>query len=282
VSGATFKLPYDDVKVRGRVVGLEGKPLPKTKVTIKGIETTPDGDLSPVFDNWRRDGRGALIMASRRLYQPTAAGLTETVAVDADGRFEITGVGRDRLLALRFEGDGIESATIRVVTQQTFDVKTLPKASTRGMPQGFPAVAPDIHGPEFTHSAKPDQPITGAVTDAKTGKPLAGVVVNGSVQGGWYENGGRVVTGADGGYTLRGVGKGAQRQMLFFAPENSPYIPAHKTVADVPGLEPITVDQSMTRGVTLTGRITDKVTGKPIPGASVRYVPLAGNNAARA
>src|SRR5262249_29601718 len=51
---------------------------------------------------------------------------------------------------------------------------------------------------------------------------------------------------------------------------------------DVPGLEPITVDQSMTRGVTLTGRITDKVTGKPIPGASVRYVPLAGNKAARA
>src|SRR5262249_6741213 len=188
----------------------------------------------------------------------------------------------DRLLALRFEGDGIESATIRVVTQQTFDVKTLPKASTRGMPQGFPAVAPDIHGPEFTHSAKPDQPITGAVTDAKTGKPLAGVVVNGSVQGGWYENGGRVVTGADGRYTLRGVGKGAQRQMLFFAPENSPYIPAHKTVADVPGLEPITVDQSMTRGVTLNGRITDKGTANPLPGAGVRYVPLAGTKAARA
>jgi hypothetical protein len=45
---------------------------------------------------------------------------------------------------------------------------------------------------------------------------------------------------------------------------------------DSPGLEPVTVDVELKRGVWIEGKIIDKVTGKPVRGA-VQYIPMDGN-----
>ncbi|MFO0807827.1 MAG: sigma-70 family RNA polymerase sigma factor [Gemmataceae bacterium] len=279
---ATLRLLPDDTTIRGRVVGLEGKPIAAATVKVTHVETTADGDLAGVFGRWSENPYFAINSAAKKVYDPTVVGLPPTVTADADGRFAIRGVGRGRLVALRIEGPGIEVSVLRVVTTPGFDPASVKRTPRREMPDGMSRAAPDLYGPEFTHSAKPDQPITGVVRDKTTGKPVAGIMVSANVRGSWYEKGVQTTTDADGKYTLRGIGKGAERQVMFYPSAGSPYLPANRMVADAPGLATLDVDHDMTRGVVVTGKVVDKATGQPVVGASVKYVPLAGNKAAEA
>ena len=57
---------------------------------------------------------------------------------------------------------------------------------------------------------------------------------------------------------------------------DQPYVLAHKDVPDSPGLDPVTADIELKRGVWIEGKITDKVTGKPLQG-TVEYFALHSN-----
>lgn len=176
ITGAVELKLVEDLPVSGRVVDLEGKPLAKVKVRITSVA---DGELNKVWEEWPRSPYNALQAVKKKLWLPTLAGLPEIVTADADGKFEIQGVGRGRLLGLIFEASGIESAACRVVLDPGFDRKKVSNPSEVTMPGGGFQPGPALYGPTFTHTAKPSQSITGIVTDAKTGKPIAGVQVNG-------------------------------------------------------------------------------------------------------
>src|SRR5262249_23087625 len=136
-----------------------------------------------------------------------------------------------------------------------------------------------MYGPDFVHTARPCQVIAGTVTDKATGKPLAGINVNGSEQNGWWENAVYATTDAQGRYRLVGLPKAPQRRLSFFAKASgTPVLTAGFTVNDVEGTQPITFDVGLVRGVVVTGRVTDKATGKPIRDAGLHYNPLAGNS----
>jgi hypothetical protein len=55
-----------------------------------------------------------------------------------------------------------------------------------------------------------------------------------------------------------------------------PYLPAFASVPDTPGLEPVTVDFALQRGVWVKGRITDKATGKPVA-TGIEYFSFSDN-----
>jgi len=57
---------------------------------------------------------------------------------------------------------------------------------------------------------------------------------------------------------------------------DQPYVPIHAKVPDSPGLDPVTVDIELKRGVCIEGKITDKVTGKPLK-AAAEYFALWTN-----
>jgi hypothetical protein len=57
---------------------------------------------------------------------------------------------------------------------------------------------------------------------------------------------------------------------------DAPNLVSWKKVGDSPGLQPITVDFELKRGVWVEGRVTDKTTGKGVK-ASVSYFALFGN-----
>ena len=59
--------------------------------------------------------------------------------------------------------------------------------------------------------------------------------------------------------------------------EDQPYLSVHALVPDSPGLDPVTVDFELKRGIWIEGKITDKVTGKPVPDGYVAYFAMAGN-----
>lgn len=81
-------------------------------------------------------------------------------------------------------------------------------------------------------------------------------------------------TDAQGRYRISGVGK---RKQYWVAAGGPPYFNCTKLdVADTPGLEPITVDFALERGIAVHGKLFNKVTGRPIRGR-VQYVRLPDN-----
>ncbi len=275
----SLKLVADDGPVKGTVTDLEGKPVPKAKVSVKGVAATPTGDLGKVWEEWPRGPNMALRAAGKELWSPTLAGLPESVIADADGKFEIKGVGRGRLVALTVEGTGIETAGIRVVTDPRFDPKKVEQPNEKTMPGGGFQPGPALYGPTFTHAARPSQPITGTVTDATTGKAIAGVQVNGHDDGPhWWENGTQgVKTDAAGKFALHGIAKTGRVRLTVFPTSASPYFMYSTTVAGKPGLTEIAAELKLTRGVLVKGRVVEKGTGKPVLGAGIRYTALADN-----
>ena len=55
-----------------------------------------------------------------------------------------------------------------------------------------------------------------------------------------------------------------------------PYFNVTKELSDTPGLEPITLDLELERGIEISGRLTDRATGKPVQG-NIHYFPLPDN-----
>jgi RNA polymerase sigma factor (sigma-70 family) len=271
----SLKLAADDVPVKGRVTDLEGKAVPKAVVRVSRVSA---GDLSKVWAEWPRGPYLALQRVGKELWQPTAGGLAESVTADADGRFEVTGVGRGRVLGLVVSGTGIETAACRVVTDPAFDPKKVEHPTGDTMPGGSFQPGPALYGPTFTHAGRPSQPVVGVVKDGSTGKPLAGIQVSGNVSGPhWWENNATTKTDADGKFTLHGVAKADTVSLFVFAGEKSPYLSYSATVSGRPGLTEIRAELSLPRGVRVKGRIVEKGSGKPVAGAAVRYEPLADN-----
>jgi Carboxypeptidase regulatory-like domain len=134
---------------------------------------------------------------------------------------------------------------------------TRPAATTRSAPPGAP----------FDLLVVPTKPVVGVVRDKDTGKPLAGVTVRS------HDGLVRTTTDKDGRYRLVGLPKGPGNKLIaaggygYWAPANDlPYLAAIREVGDTPGLEPITIDVALKRGVWVKGRILDKATGKPVVG----------------
>jgi RNA polymerase sigma factor (sigma-70 family) len=275
-SAVTFKLVKAEVVVRGRVLTLEGKPVAGATVRLTALSAPNTGDLTPVFKLWQTNHPRAAALVPKHLRNSPATGLPRTLKTDADGRFEIKGAGDGRLLSVSVEGDTIEHASVRVATVADFDPKTVPAAPKRPPGLAPPPPAPPLYGPKFDHPARPTQIITGVVRDKKTGKPLADVGVTGRASG-YSDNPVHARTDAEGRYRLVGLPKGAERRLTFYsADKDAAYLGQVKTLPEAEGLTPITADVELARGVVITGRVTDKETGKPIVGG-VRYVPLSGN-----
>ena len=101
---ATLQLVRDDVPIRGRVVDTQGRPVAGVTVRAYWILAVNAG-IDP----------GSLIAAGEfqdnkatSYYRdPTWLGRQGTWTTDADGRFEVRGVGRDRIIWLGLDGPGL-------------------------------------------------------------------------------------------------------------------------------------------------------------------------------
>src|SRR5262249_34906464 len=109
-----------------------------------------------------------------------------------NGRFRLTGVGRDRVVDLGFEGPGIQSGSIAAMT----------RPGTVATPAGKEGGSITILGARFDHLVAPGRSIVGFVRDKATREPLAGATVVGE------GTNTRTATGPDGRFSLAGFPKG--------------------------------------------------------------------------
>ncbi len=250
----TLRLSPDDLPILGRVVDLEGRPIAGASIRTTTAWVPPGDDLSAWIEGARDRGDSVWVGLDQTPLELAAA-------TGPDGRFRLDGIGRERVVDLLISGPGIATAT-------TF-------AMTRAVPS-FPSEARDnstpktrvYHGSSFEYASAPTRPIVGVVRDKDTGRPLAGVTIEGMVYDGRSlipQQGVEAVTDAEGRYRLLGLPGGAPRyRIMATPPRGQPYLNAAVDPAAQGALDPATCDIAIKRGVLVRGRVTDKATGQPV------------------
>ncbi|HTU90402.1 MAG TPA: carboxypeptidase-like regulatory domain-containing protein [Gemmataceae bacterium] len=258
--------------VRGRLISLEGNPIAGARVKILAVNVPSGGNLNAVVDAFRLNPEWTWTAMPKTLSHPIPGSSAET-KTGADGRFEVDGFGKNRVLELRIEADGIVSDRMQVLLSDKFDPKSvLPRPRERSYSMSA-NLRPTVYGPRFTHAVRPCQIITGVVADEATGKPIPGIKVAGTASSlrMYYANAAwqdavESVTDRDGRYRLIGLPKAKQRY-LQVQPGEAPYLDRLIDVKDdVPTFTPVRVDIKLRKAVAVEGKLVDKATGKGVRG----------------
>ncbi len=306
---ATLTLALDDAPIEGRILDLEGRPVVGVSVRVESIQAPKAGTL----DAWieaARLGQKTWYELNNEHLDPTYlrdSDLGLSTSTDADGRFRLAGIGRERMVGLRVEGPTIRSSELHALTRAMAGL-TLPVFPPNMAAEGpVFAIRETFHGRAFTHAAAPTRPIVGTVRDKATGAPIPGVSVR-SYQMADRPIGNtqivRTTADAQGRFRLVGMPRGKGNRIMVLPPiERDGPVPVRRTylidgkqvrvtppvdggylgeIVDVeegpPGVEPIVADVALRRGITIRGRVTDRATGKPVR-ALVRYHAFKDNPA---
>ncbi len=155
------------------------------------------------------------------------------------------------------DGPTIISEHLKILTRpgETLDVPRYERP---------PGATTTYYGATFRHAAAPTKPIFGVVRDADTKKPLAGITISSQPAHLVSRDIVSTTTDAQGRYRLLGMPKGEGNSIKAVPGSDQPYVVSLKDVPDSPGLDPVEADLELKRGVWIQGKITDKVTGKPL------------------
>ena len=257
----TLTLRRDDVPIEGRVISLEGRPIPGLSVRVAGI-----AEISPATIGKLRESGGknpGLWVEMRNVHLPGEKGKFLPVKTGADGRFRVTGIGRDRVAFLIVEGGSIEQTFAMVSTTGDRDFRPVPLPS-----EG--EINLKIQAPRFELSVAPGRAVEGTVRDRDTARPIAGAGLES-----WTEGGRLIKTDAQGRFRLAGQSR-ERENYLTITVEGQPYIKVVKPLMDRKVLDPDRLEITLKRGVWVEGTVVNRATGKPVK-AVVTYYPFRDN-----
>jgi beta-lactamase regulating signal transducer with metallopeptidase domain len=222
--------------IEGRLVDLQGVPAAGVTIRAANMGVAKQG-------GGRYDG---INLAKRPL--PGLEDVWPGPSVsDAEGRFRLSGIGRSMQFGLKVEDPRFARQSLGAAT----DDKEVPKRITL-------ALQPAMH-------------IAGQITRGDTGAPLAdALVVVGSGQKSWVTTSDEFRTDARGRYDANPP-SGKYVEVTVYPPIGSPYLIFQRNFESDDGAAQREIDVAVPRGVLLTGRITERGTGKPLAGASVFY-----------
>ncbi len=267
----TIPLVNDDVPIAGQIIDLEGRPVPGATLCVMQINAAPGEDLGPWLEAVAGRKGDRFQLEHQHLPRYTVAP-SATVTTDAEGRFRLAGIGRDRLVAALLDGPAIASQYLHILTRpaKTFEV---PNSAAE------PRFTTTYYGSSFQHAAEPCKPIVGVVRDRDTKQPLAGVTIRShklATRPNYLNDIVQTTTDREGRFRLTGMPKGRGNTILAIPADDQPYPIITTNAPDSPGLDPVTVDIELRRGVWIEGRVTDTVTGRPVQ-TQVEYFSMYGN-----
>ncbi|MHC4402847.1 MAG: carboxypeptidase regulatory-like domain-containing protein [Planctomycetota bacterium] len=282
-TGATLRLARDDVPLVGRIVDAEGRPVAGASVRVLGFMAPANEDLTPWLDAVKKGEdydvtRGVLLKewVSKGMPPKAVVGylglqfqyVMPTATTDSDGKFRLTGIGRERIARLLFEGPGIAS---RSAYARTRPGPTYRLPHVHEDPLGGTFI---YHGSNFQHTAPPSIPIRGTVRDKDTGKPLAGVTIQAQQSGTDPKNDPadmqfpkrflRAVTDDRGRYRLTGVPVVGSINVYAVPPADEPYFLSAKPSQVTEGSDSAQLDFELKRGIWIRGCVGDAGTDEPL------------------
>ena len=270
----------EDSPVRGRVTDTEGRHVAGAKITVNKIAASPNGSLDDFLAAWKKEWRGAWTKLDRRLYASQLLPFL-TAITDRDGRFELSGIGTERIASVHILASGLVSDQLEVVNRAGFDAGPYNKAAQAGM---FPQMRalntfPRLTGPVFDHIAETELVVRGIVFTGADRKPIARAIV-GSSGGGMNLGGGTNPISAQsdeaGRFELRGLRRSQNARLSVYCPKDSNLLFRSLPLDLAPGQTAVDLDLEMKSGVVVEGRVFDQATGRAVK-SGVRFVPLPGN-----
>ena len=246
--------------VAGQLVNEDGEPLAGVKVTARNLNVPIDPTTqaeSGSLNAFLSLPESSPLMAGTRFLPFEAAATT-----DPNGRFAIRDVGPERVVVLVAQGPAIETTVLFATTRAGATINAA-RHDLNG------TVHTLIQPAHFEQVIWPTRPITGVISDITTGQPLAGWKVEGATERAQshVERDIEATTGADGRYTLTGLGRAKAYRIFLTPPPGQPYLPAgFRQVAAPIGPDPVRFDLATRRGVVVRGRVTDRQTGAPLAG----------------
>jgi RNA polymerase sigma factor (sigma-70 family) len=168
----TLTLSRDDVPIHGRLLGPDRRPLAGAVVRLTGLDVPWKRDLSAHLEKEKQKARTTDILMTdyeRRLASPgVLPGVTTEVLSDADGRFLLDRLGRERLARLTIRGTGVAEKSIVVMTREAADVRVRPLGAAEDLV---------TYGAGFTLMMERGRTVTGVVRDKSSGAALSDVWV---------------------------------------------------------------------------------------------------------
>jgi hypothetical protein len=270
----TLRLPKD-VPITGRVVNTENRPIAGVSVSVVGIMVPADDNLDNYLEGWLRNLRDNLASPRKRI--PVGLdSITGAVTTDRDGRFTLHGAGAERIVQVSFSGGGVARSTPYVITRPGLDVKPYNAVLSKKENEQLRVLNRflGMYPPTLTFVAEPGKVIEGVVTDAASGKPVAGCRLFAHTG---YGEGVGSVADAKGKYRLEGIPKHSRGYgVSVLPPKGVSYLTRMASAPDTEGYARVHLDVTLVSGATVRGRVVDRQTGKGVA-AGIRFAPLADN-----
>ena len=282
-------LTQDDGPIQGRVIGAGDRPVAGAR--IKGLELlVPPLAAGGSVSGWLARARSVndLVEAGRVLTEqfdtalagPDLASVVQVSATtDAEGRFTVTGLGRNRVLSVLITGPEIATQVVLLTTERVDPPVTVNPVLRRSEPgrAGF-QTAVTVHGVNPTIVGRPGRTIAGVIRDADSRQPLDGIKVrlDDSVSPLSPVYLIHTVTDASGRYRLEGVRTNSRPRVSARPASDAPWLGLLR-LFDVEGgaatgNPPVTLDFTLRRGVWVSGRVFDAATGQPRAAAINAFV----------
>ncbi|HLJ98160.1 MAG TPA: sigma-70 family RNA polymerase sigma factor [Gemmataceae bacterium] len=267
----TLRLVKDDQPITGRILDLEGRPIPGVMIRPSQVMASPEEDLTPwlqAIQQKQRPRHRQTLKKELFGFPHVIPGFSEKITTGPDGRFRLTGIGRERAVGIEIGGPKVRDESIMAVTR--------PMAKVQAYDNPSQDIQFTVYGATFDHVAAPAQPMFGTVRDKDTGEPLAGVKID---AGSSFP----AMTDAEGKYRLESLPYDAEGGPSKFGipvratvPDDQLYLPGFQEVRPGPGLEAVRVDFELKRGIWAHGKVTNRATGKPVQ-AYIEYHVSADN-----
>lgn len=262
----TLKLPKERV-IKGRVLDQEGKPVAGATVEPRGVSAfDSDATRDAQMKKWGTEMflRGVPPGGDRWLgyskEYPAAA-----VTTDKDGRYELAGFGAGQLVHLKLSGPRVATNEVITLNADGFDPAPTMKLTREHEYKEFGGRW-TLDGPDPTSVLEPEKVIRGTVT-GPDGKPRAGITVSFTRpnKSDLAHRNCSATTDKDGKYEIRGAKKHTGYMVEVPPDPAAGLLPCQGFADDSVGYEPVTIDLKCAKGVVLTGTVTNKATGKPVP-----------------
>lgn len=228
-----LQLVADDVPIASRILGPDGKPLAGAQVQAMTIMVPKGSDLSAHLEREIKKSIHSGFLSGASPYERTLYYYSELfpttadVRTDADGKFTLTGIGRDRLVRLKITAPTVVDTSLTTITRDVPDVATRTGGNVQLGEEAREYHL--IHGARFTRQLKPGRTISGVVIDSQTHRPIPRMFVglghNGKPRGGISSH--QTVTDNQGRFTISGIDPWNDKwSVTAVSPPGMTYLPA--------------------------------------------------------